>query len=32
MVDGLAGKLLDLASVYNLKRRVAAYIKWLEEV
>jgi len=32
MVDSLAGKVLHLISVYTLKRRVTAYIKWLKKV
>jgi hypothetical protein len=32
VVDALAGELLDPAIVRALKRREAAYIKWLEEV
>ena len=32
MVDSLAGKVLHFISVYALKRRVIAYIKWLKKV
>jgi hypothetical protein len=32
MVDSLAGKVLYLISIYALKRRVIAYIKWLKKV
>jgi hypothetical protein len=32
VVDALAGELLDLVTVHALKRREAAYVKWLEDV